>query len=34
MDDINDEDNDSKSYSDVSKIFHRTLDDEHGLVIT
>jgi len=36
MDDSNDEDNcDSKCYSDeVSKIFHRTLDDEHGLVIT
>jgi hypothetical protein len=26
---------DSKCYSDeVSKIFHRTLDDEHGLFIT
>jgi len=36
MDDSNDENNeDSKCYSDeVSKIFYRTVGDEHGLVIT
>jgi hypothetical protein len=36
MDDSNDEDNDDrKCYRDeVSKIIHRTLDDEHGLFIT